>query len=84
MNIILEQHKDELNALCRRYHVAELDVFGSAGRWTWSSRKACGTPISFRPSTGHGGVCMSLREPQKYLYDIINGLDQSRELLQSL
>jgi len=27
---VVDQHKDKLNDLCRRYHVAELDVFGSA------------------------------------------------------
>jgi hypothetical protein len=29
MYAIIEQHKDDLINLCRRYHVAELDVFGS-------------------------------------------------------
>jgi uncharacterized protein len=30
MLAILEQHKDQLIELCRRYHVAELEVFGLA------------------------------------------------------
>ncbi|MBP7746342.1 MAG: nucleotidyltransferase domain-containing protein [Phycisphaerae bacterium] len=27
---LIDQHRAELTALCRRYHVARLDVFGSA------------------------------------------------------
>ena len=30
MTHIIEQNKDKLIELCRRYHVCELDVFGSA------------------------------------------------------
>lgn len=28
----IERHRDELHALCRRYHVRQLDLFGSAAR----------------------------------------------------
>ncbi len=32
MTAIIEQNRDRLIELCRRYHVAKLDVFGSAAR----------------------------------------------------
>jgi predicted nucleotidyltransferase len=33
---LIEQHREALNALCRRYRVARLDVFGSAAKGTFN------------------------------------------------
>jgi hypothetical protein len=33
---LIEQHRDELAELCRRYHVRTLEVFGSAADGTFS------------------------------------------------
>lgn len=32
MHALIEQHLDSIEAICRRYHVRKLDVFGSAAR----------------------------------------------------
>jgi hypothetical protein len=32
MIALIEEHRDELEALCRRYHVRKLELFGSAAR----------------------------------------------------
>jgi predicted nucleotidyltransferase len=32
---LIEQHRAELQALCRKYHVKTLEVFGSAADGTW-------------------------------------------------
>jgi len=34
MNAILDHHRPEISALCRRFHVRRLDLFGSAARET--------------------------------------------------
>jgi uncharacterized protein len=32
---LIERHREELQALCRKYHVKTLEVFGSAADGTW-------------------------------------------------
>ena len=38
MTTIIEQNRDKLIALCRKYHVAALDVFGSAATDTFDEK----------------------------------------------
>jgi predicted nucleotidyltransferase len=40
MIALIEQHRQELDALCRRYRVARLDVFGSAVKGTFNPEKS--------------------------------------------
>jgi len=37
MTTIIEQNRDKLIELCRKYHVTALDVFGSAATQEWIS-----------------------------------------------
>jgi predicted nucleotidyltransferase len=37
---LIEQHRADLSALCRRFNVRRLDVFGSATKGTFSSERS--------------------------------------------
>ena len=37
---LIEQHRAELEELCRRYHVKTLEVFGSAADGTWDPERS--------------------------------------------
>jgi len=37
---VVEQHRDAIEALCRRYHVARLEVFGSAADGTFDPARS--------------------------------------------
>jgi predicted nucleotidyltransferase len=37
---LIEQHRAELHALCRQYHVKTLEVFGSAADGTWDPARS--------------------------------------------
>lgn len=34
---LLEKHREEIEALCRRYHVASLRLFASGSKGTWNA-----------------------------------------------
>jgi len=40
MNLIIERHRQELAELCRRFHVARLEVFGSAAEGHFDEEKS--------------------------------------------
>lgn len=37
---LIERHRGELEALCRKYHVKTLEVFGSAADGTWDAERS--------------------------------------------
>jgi predicted nucleotidyltransferase len=37
---LITQHRAELEALCRKYHVRTLEVFGSAADGTWDPKRS--------------------------------------------
>jgi hypothetical protein len=50
---LIEQHRAELEALCRRYHVQTLEVFGSAADGTWDPRRSdLDFLLEFMPEAG--------------------------------
>ena len=47
---VIEQHREEIEALCRRFHVARLEVFGSAADGSFDpARSDVDLLIEFQP-----------------------------------
>jgi hypothetical protein len=53
---LIEQHRTEIAALCRRFGVRRLDVFGSAARGADfdPARSDVDLLVEFEPAAGHG------------------------------
>jgi len=60
---------DQIQALCRRYHVSELSLFGSAARKDFNATSDLDLLVEFEPGT-HVGF-LSLARMQRELADIV-------------
>ena len=54
MNREIEQKRGELEALCRRYHVRRLDLFGSAAAGELRAESDIDLLVDFGPQPGAG------------------------------
>ena len=69
MTPIIQQHLEELKALCRKYHVAELYLFGSAANGDFKEESSdIDFLVNFQPMTSY--------ERYKAYFGIIEDLEQ--------
>jgi uncharacterized protein len=68
---LIEQYRTELHALCRKYHVKTLEVFGSAAEGTWDhSRSDIDLLVEFLPEAAERafGGYFDLKEQLQQLF----------------
>jgi hypothetical protein len=79
MNPIIEQHRQEIEAICRRYNVVRLEVFGSAAGGGFD---AAGSDVDFvvelgtMPAERHSDAYFGL------LFDLEATLDRRVDLIE--
>lgn len=72
MNSMVGEHRAELEALCRRFGVRRLELFGSAAQ---DPAQLCGNDLDFlvefepAPPGGHADAYFGLRESLEALYE---------------
>lgn len=64
MNVLLQQHGNEIEALCRRFHVRRLDLFGSAAAGQRRTDSDFDLLVEFGPipERGYADAYFGLRE----------------------
>lgn len=68
MTPIVQEHLEELKALCRKYHVAELYLFGSAANGEFNESSDIDFLVNFKPSSSY--------DHYKAYFGIIEGLER--------